>query len=238
VDVNFTVQGGWVRLQFYRDSSTIGQIVQAEPGTTSGPNANSPVSLTLIDTPAAGTYTYTCRAITGAYAGGDFKFGEAAGPIFYAVELASAIGPTGPTGPVNSGYICQAYLSTSQVVAAAADTLVQFIDDLDPNNWWNSSSYRFQPTISGYYLISASVWPSVGATGGNQTNLQIRLNGSTKKAIVHQPVNTVTGNSMTISRILQLNGSTDYVDITYYTSSPGGQTIQASNGSWFYAALQ
>jgi hypothetical protein len=165
------------------------------------------------------------------------KFGEAAGPVFYAVELASAIGPT---GPVNTGYICQAYLSTNQVIAAAADTLVQFIDDLDPNNWWNSSSYRFQPTISGYYLISASVWPTTGATGGNQTNLQIRLNGSTQKAIVQQPVNTTTGSgsSMTISRIIQLNGSTEYVDITFYTSSPGGQTIQASNGSWFYAALQ
>jgi hypothetical protein len=111
---------------------------------------------------------------------------------------------------------------------------------LDPNNWWNSSSYRFQPTISGYYLISATIWPTTGATGGNQTNLQIRLNGSTQKAIVQQPVNTATGsgNSMTISRILQLNGSTEYAEITFFTSSPGGQTIQASNGSWFYAALQ
>ena len=121
VDCNFTVQAAWVRLQFYRDSSTIGQIVQAEPGATSGANANSPVCLTYIDTPAAGSYTYTCRAVSGAYAGGDFKFGEAAGPTFYAVELASAVGPT---GPVNAGYICQSYISTNQVVAAGADTLV------------------------------------------------------------------------------------------------------------------
>jgi hypothetical protein len=79
----------------------------------------------------------------------------------------------------------------------------------------------------------------VGATGANQTNLQIRLNGSTQKAIVQQPVNTGTsGSGMTISRILQLNGSSDYVEITFFTSSTGGQTIQASNGSWFYAALQ
>ena len=65
-----------------------------------------------------------------------------------------------------------------------------FIDDLDPNNWWNSSSYRFQPTISGYYLISASVWLTVGTSGGSQTNLQIRVNGSTQKALVQQPGTT------------------------------------------------
>jgi hypothetical protein len=158
-------------------------------------------------------------------------------------QSAGATGPTGPTGPASTSYISQASLSTDQSVSATTDTVVQYVDDLDPNNWWDSANYRFQPTINGYYLINATVWLTTASTGSTgQTNLQIRTNGSTQKAIVQQPVNTTagSGNSLAISKILQLNGSTDYVQITFYTSATAGQTLQASsgNGSWFYTALQ
>jgi hypothetical protein len=148
-----------------------------------------------------------------------------------------ATGSTGPTGPASSSYIVQAALSTNQSISEITDTIVQFADEMDPNNWWNSGSYRFQPNISGYYLTNATVWWSAGSTGTDQTNLQIRKNGA-GIGIVQHPINLNTGNSLSISKMVQMNGSTDYLDMTVYTGNPGGQTLQASGGSWFYAALQ
>ena len=87
-------------MQLYRGSTAIGQIVQAEIG-TGGANCNLPFNIMFIDTPTAGTYTYYLKAIGGSYGtspGGNFLFGEAGGPVMTAVELASAIGPTGFTG--------------------------------------------------------------------------------------------------------------------------------------------
>lgn len=147
-------------------------------------------------------------------------------------------GPTGPTGPASSGYICAAKLNSTQTVSQNTDTIVQFVDDLDPNNWWDAGNYRFQPTINGYYMMHASVWWSAGASGAtNQTNLQFRKNGSGAAIVQHQIVPD-NGNSLSISKLFQLNGSTDYIDVTVYTGNTGGQDLQASGGTWFYAALQ
>lgn len=102
VDFNPTNQGAWVKVQLFRDSTAIGQIIQAEPGGTAGGNPNIPFNITFIDTPSAGTYTYSCKCIDAAYASGTLRFGEASGPTLYAIELTSAIGPTGQTGPTGT----------------------------------------------------------------------------------------------------------------------------------------
>ncbi len=98
--VDFNPQGtaAWARLQLYRDTTAIGNAIQAEPGPTAGANANIPFTSMFIDSPAAGTYTYYLKGVGGSYGGGDFKFGEASGPVMTAIELTSARGPTGFTG--------------------------------------------------------------------------------------------------------------------------------------------
>jgi hypothetical protein len=151
-------------------------------------------------------------------------------------------GDTGPTGPISLNYICQASLTTDQTITSNIDTRILFTDEYDPNNWWTSSN-TFNPTINGYYLISASVWWAAGVSNlSNQTNVQIRQNGSTQKAIVQSPIEWNSGNTQSVTRIIQLNGSTDYLDITAYTGNTTSQVVQAgsSNGSgtWFSAALQ
>ena len=159
--------------------------------------------------------------------------------VFTTFQGTSVVGPTGPTGPAAAGYICQAKLTTDQTIANGADTKVQFTDDYDPNNWWTTSN-TFNPTINGYYFISASVWWAACASGSqftDQTNLQIRKNG-TSIGIVQAPLISSVGNSETITKIVQMNGTSDYLDVTVYTANPVSQNIQASNGSWFSAALQ
>jgi hypothetical protein len=116
-DFNPAGTGAWARLQLYRDGTAIGQTVQAEPGASAGANANIPFTLNYIDTPTAGTNTYYCKLIGGAYGGGDFRFGEGGGPIMTAVELASAIGPTGPAAGSANQII---YKNSSNVATGSA----------------------------------------------------------------------------------------------------------------------
>ena len=115
VDFNPVSQGGWVRVQLYRGTTAIGQPIQVEPGSTSGGNANIPFNITYIDTPTAGTYTYFCKGIAGAYASGNFVFGEVGGPTMYAIELSSTVAPALPplTGSALASFTGAVSASTS-----------------------------------------------------------------------------------------------------------------------------
>ena len=74
--------GQWCTLQIYRNDSAIGGVVQVEAANT---NENQAYCVNVIDTPSAGTYTYSLRMT--ANGGGNFQFGEATGPVLTAVEL-------------------------------------------------------------------------------------------------------------------------------------------------------
>jgi hypothetical protein len=103
VDMNALGIAAYTRMQFYRNSTGIGQTLQAEPGASAGSGANITLNATYIDTPAAGTYTYSYRVIGVSSGGNAINFGEISGPTFYAIEMASGIGIAGPTGPTASG---------------------------------------------------------------------------------------------------------------------------------------
>jgi len=81
-DANPIGASGWARLQLYRNSTPIGNIVQAENGS----NLNIPYCLNIIDNPGAGTYTYYMKTGT---MSGTIDFGEASGPTLTMIELGS-----------------------------------------------------------------------------------------------------------------------------------------------------
>lgn len=74
--------GTWARLQLYRDTTAIGHVIQIESN-AAGENTN--YALQFIDTPAAGTYTYSLK--TNQVAGGSITFGEVNGPVLCIMEL-------------------------------------------------------------------------------------------------------------------------------------------------------
>jgi hypothetical protein len=126
-DANPTATGGqWVRLALYRDGSIISGQVQAEQ---SGQNLNVPYCLEVIDTPlTAGVHVYTLRTVAIA---GTFQFGEATGPTITAIELTSAVGPTGATGPMGS-------IPQTSILYAS--------NNLDQTGVINGTSINFQNT--------------------------------------------------------------------------------------------
>jgi hypothetical protein len=162
--------------------------------------------------------------------------------FFSSLSLVSTVEGLGTSGFISTTMartnICQAKLTTNQTIQSTLDTVVQYVDDIDPNNWWNSGTYQFQPTIPGYYLINACVWWAAGDSNiTNQTNIQLRKNGA-GQGISQAPIFGQTGNTQSITRLLQLNGTSDYIDVTVYTGNSGTQDIQASGGSVFTATLQ
>jgi hypothetical protein len=58
-----TAPPNWNWMKLYRDSTAIGQTMICE---STGNSVNNPFALTFIDSPAAGTYTYSVRAWQGA----------------------------------------------------------------------------------------------------------------------------------------------------------------------------
>jgi hypothetical protein len=133
-------------------------------------------------------------------------------------------------------YLCQGYLTGNQSIPNGADAVIQFADDIDTNNWYDTGTYRFTPTVAGYYSISAAAWLSAANVNTDQVNLQARKNNNTF-AIIQCPLPNDVGQSLTFTKIIYMNGSSDYIDFTIYQGSGNTIDLQASNGTWFSAHL-
>ena len=141
---------------------------------------------------------------------------------------------------ITSSYICDGILTANQTFATASDVIIAFIDYLDPNGWLTSN--QFKPTIAGYYNISFGVWLQNPAISSNQVNTQMRKNGNSM-ILSQQPLNNGTGIGLGGSRIIQMNGTTDYIDWTIFQGSGDrstGTILQGTvngSGTWFSAFL-
>lgn len=194
-----------------------------------------------------GSITYWASGGTGY--NGSVGFTGSSGTSGYngSTGFTGSIGFTGSAGAGYTGssaalsvsdYVVQGRLNADQSIPSLADTTIQFIDDFDPQNWWNASTYRFTPTIAGYYEIKIGVWWTASTANTGQNNIQARKNNNTFM-ILQWERTSVNGRSVTGSKLVYLNGSSDYVDFTAYTDVSQSIQYGSSNGqgTWFSAAL-
>jgi hypothetical protein len=143
--------------------------------------------------------------------------------------------------PIPSPYISQGILAGNQSIPNNTDTIIDFVDQFDPQNWWNPSTKRFTPTIAGYYQVAFGVWLDNPGTTTGQTNSQCRKNGTTQQIIVQYPLNNGSGQSLAGSKIISMNGTTDYIDFTIYHNAGSAKNILQGNadgsGTWFTSTL-
>jgi len=129
-----------------------------------------------------------------------------------------------------------AYRSTTQSISNVTFTKVQYqTKEFDTNSYYdNTTNYRFQPLIAGYYQISASV---CFASASNFI-ISVYKNGS---AYITGPTVGISGlldSTGVVSRLVYFNGSTDYVETYCYQNTGGALNVQANiSGSWFTGAL-
>ena len=100
---------------------------------------------------------------------------------------------------------------------------------INPQSYYNDSTFRFQPLVAGYYRVVGRVWAVVTTT--NRTG--ILKNGN---EIVAQNLNTNNNAATEVSTVVYLNGSTDYIQLGT-DWAPAGAFNNEAGANEFSASL-
>ena len=139
------------------------------------------------------------------------------------------VGLTGVTTQVGAPAFS---VSSTALVSAANTTFTKVTydtEDYDTNS--NFASSRFTPTVAGYYQINATIAFSGIVAAGKKSLVSIYKNGS--RFLDGNSAAQVSGETTynSVSGIVYLNGSTDYVEIYGYQDTGGAQNIGSSSSS-------
>ena len=146
-------------------------------------------------------------------------------------DLASGVAGTGPA--------FSAYMGSNQSVTQATATKCTFnTEAFDTNSNYDTGTYRFTPTVAGYYQVNAQVYWLDALADQKQTWIAIYKNGSN---FTYGSIQNASGNdnlSPTISNLVYLNGSSDYIEIYARQGDTASKNLYGSSGySWFTAHL-
>ncbi|MFM7009578.1 MAG: hypothetical protein ACKO0Z_09665 [Betaproteobacteria bacterium] len=127
--------------------------------------------------------------------------------------------------------------SSSQSVTSGAWTKVQCnTEEFDTTSAYdNATNFRFQPTVSGYYQISAGAYASGSSL--SQVISAIFKNGAVYK--YGQPIayNGALELSSNASCLVYLNGSTDYVELFAMVAGTSPALVGNVALTFFQAAM-
>ena len=119
----------------------------------------------------------------------------------------------------------QAKMSANQTPSNNVTTKVNFNTEiLDSNNAYDTSNYRFTPQVAGKYSIYANVFISSNTPSNLYKGvLSIYKNGSRFTISDSYFANSLVDSSyFSVQGIVDLNGSTDYVEIYANIQTSGG----------------
>jgi hypothetical protein len=144
------------------------------------------------------------------------------------------------SGMTADGPAFYASRSANYDISHNTEAVIQFNqEEFDTDNCYNTSTYRFTPTVAGYYFLAAV--GTVANTAGDylETGINIRKNGSTVLANLDGRLGYGGYSGINCSGILYANGSTDYFDATYYYFDSDSETLNFRAGmrSGFWGAL-
>jgi hypothetical protein len=139
--------------------------------------------------------------------------------------LASGVAGTGPA--------FSAYQSVAQSLTSGTTKITFTTEDFDTASCYDTTLSRFLPNVAGYYQINARVRPNLS---NSEAEITLAKNGSNFKNGSNVVANSGTQNGTTVSSLVYLNGSTDYVEVNLYV---GGSCTTSSNASstWFNGFL-
>lgn len=182
-------------------------------GATSG-------QITLTPTGVAGTNTLTLPAKTG--------------NIITSADSGTVTQTMMASGVAGNGPAFSAYANATTSCANSTFTKLLFaVEEFDTNN--NFASSTFTPTNAGYYQISAGAQI---AGGSGVFVISIYKNGARFKdgSILYNSAST--GGGSVVSTVINMNGSTDTIDIYAFQSSGGSLNASSGqNATYFSAAL-
>ena len=136
--------------------------------------------------------------------------------------------PTQTSTLMANGPAFSAYQSSGQVIGASVATKIQFQTEVfDTATAFDSTTnYRFTPLVAGYYQATGAIYFGAAAQG-NQ--LYIYKNGSN-----YQNNAYIVANGSTMTGLVYLNGSTDYLELWCYLVS--GSTLSGTSQNTYFQA--
>jgi hypothetical protein len=109
------------------------------------------------------------------------------------------------------------------------------VKEFDTNsNYDNTTNYRFQPTVAGYYQITVSALFNVAATS---TGIGIYKNGGSSKYTNVLPVTFGPSYAINGTALIYMNGTTDYVEAWIFSNGTSPNIGAAQAQSYFQGFL-
>jgi len=138
----------------------------------------------------------------------------------------------------SNGYVAtnapafSAYLSSSQSTSAATHTKIAFdTESFDLTSDYDTTNYRFTPSVEGYYQINVVVYVDITPRG----IIRLYKNGALYKLMTDLDTNdtrVITG-----SVLIYMNGTTDYIEIYGWRTSAGNISGGTEDKNHFSAFL-
>jgi len=127
------------------------------------------------------------------------------------------------TPKITGGPSFSAYANATQTVSNAVNTKVILnTERWDTANAFDSTTnYRFQPTVAGYYQFNGVLRTFYSTL--SVVYVELWKNGA---AYIRGSENNTTTAQVTVSEIIFLNGSTDYVEMYGFISGTGTLQFQ------------
>ena len=135
-------------------------------------------------------------------------------------------GPTGAQGNAGNTLALQVYLGTNQGPVVNTWTPVAFTDVVvDTQSAFNTTTYKYTPTVAGLYLFIGSVAP----TGGLNLPAQgaIYKNGSAIATNTQFIPGVGDAPIVQVLAFVQMNGTTDYIQLYGYSSDSSSPVFYA-----------
>ena len=152
--------------------------------------------------------------------GGSLNFASADGASDLTVTFPAVTGTAMVSGNMPA---FAAYPSSAVNLSSSTWTKIAFNAELfDTNSNFNTSTYRFTPTVAGYYQINFFVNTSTSNNNAYWNFSAIYKNGT---AYIGQysvfPSGDVQGYGSQISQLISMNGSSDYLEfyVNVYVAS-------------------
>jgi hypothetical protein len=132
-----------------------------------------------------------------------------------------------------------AYLSSAQSIPNITQTLIQFdTEAFDSAGAYDTSTYKFTPQVAGKYVVYAQMTPN---SGDDYDTFELQMYKNEVSTAGTQALcrgRNEASDTKYINRIVEFNGSTDFVYMYTYQDSSASRNIRGTKYDTFFGAYK
>lgn len=151
----------------------------------------------------------------------------------------SAVGQSNMgTGVAGTGPAFSVVMGSNQTsISANTPTKMAFNSvSFDTASYFDTVNYRYKPLVAGYYLFTAGVQNATGGAGSYVLAMLYKNGSDAAEGSGALGVSGSLNPDSQVTRLLYMNGSTDYVEAYTYGGS-GTYTANANNAATYFHGI-